>query len=168
MPPNIFPTSGNLLDADAQALVNPVNCVGVMGKGLALQFKQAFPANYAAYRAACGRGEVQPGRMFVTETGAQTGPQFLINFPTKRDWRSASRLDDIETGLTALVAEVEARDIRSLALPALGCGLGGLDWEAVGPQIVNAFVALPDVRVLLYVPQELATVAPVQREPQWV
>ena len=168
MPPNILPTSGNLLDADAQALVNPVNCVGVMGKGLALQFKQAFPANYATYRAACGRGEVQPGRMFVTETGAHAGPQFLINFPTKRDWRSASRLDDIETGLTALVAEVEARDIRSLALPALGCGLGGLDWEAVGPQIVNAFVALPDVRVLLYVPQELATVAPVQREPQWV
>lgn len=161
MPPNIFPTSGNLLDADAQALVNPVNCVGVMGKGLALQFKQAFPANYAAYRAACGRGEVQPGRMFVTETGAQTGPQFLINFPTKRDWRSASRLDDIETGLTALVAEVEVRDIRSLALPALGCGLGGLDWEAVGPRIVNAFVALPDIRVVLYVPQELArTVRP--------
>ena len=168
MPPNILPTSGNLLDADAQALVNPVNCVGVMGKGLALQFKQAFPANYAAYRAACGRGEVQPGRMFVTETGAQTGPQFLINFPTKRDWRSASRLDDIETGLTALVAEVEARDIRSLALPALGCGLGGLDWEAVGPQIVNAFVTLPDVRVLLYVPQELSGIASLQGELAWI
>ena len=168
MPPNILPTSGNLLDADTQALVNPVNCVGVMGKGLALQFKQAFPANYAAYRAACGRGEVQPGRMFVTETGAQTGPQFLINFPTKRDWRSASRLDDIETGLTALVAEVEARDIRSLALPALGCGLGGLDWEAVGPRIVNAFVALPDIRVVLYVPQELANVTLVQGELAWI
>ena len=168
MPPNILPTSGNLLDADTQALVNPVNCVGVMGKGLALQFKQAFPANYAAYRAAWGRGEVQPGRMFVTETGAQTGPQFLINFPTKRDWRSASRLDDIETGPTALVAEVEARDIHSLALPALGCGLGGLDWEAVGPRIVNAFVALPGIRVVLYVPQELSGIASLQGELAWI
>ena len=168
MPPNILPTSGNLLDADTQALVNPVNCVGVMGKGLALQFKQAFPANYAAYRAACGRGEVQPGRMFVTETAAQTGPQFLINFPTKRDWRSASRLDDIETGLTALVAEVQARDLRSLALPALGCGLGGLDWEAVRPLIVDAFAVLPDVSVLVYVPQELAGVVPLQGELAWI
>ena len=157
MPPNIFPTSGNLLDADTQALVNPVNCVGVMGKGLALQFKQVFPQNYAAYRAACGRGEVQPGRMFVTETGAQTGPQFLINFPTKRDWRSASRLDDIETGLTALVAEVEVRDIRSLALPALGCGLGGLEWDTVRPLIVDVFSLVPEVMVHLYPPNAPST-----------
>lgn len=160
MPPNILPTSGNLLNTDAQALVNPVNCVGVMGKGLALQFKQAFPQNYAAYRAACGRGEVQPGRMFVTETGLATGTQFLINFPTKRDWRQPSRLEDIETGLTALVAEVQARDIRSLALPALGCGLGGLDWNLVRPLILDAFAAFPDVRVLLYGPQERAAGEP--------
>ena len=156
MPPNIIHSSGNFLEADAQALVNPVNCVGVMGKGLALQFKHAFPDSFAAYRAACTRGVVVPGRMFVTETGLVTGPHLLIHFPTKRHWRDRSLLEDIDTGLTALVAKVSARGLRSLAVPALGCGLGGLDWDTVRPLIGEAFAALPDVRVLLYGPQEVA------------
>lgn len=152
MPPNIILTYGNLLDAEVEALVNPVNCLGVMSKGLALQFKLAFPDNFTAYRAACVRGEVQPGRMFVTETGAPTGPRLLINFPTKRDWRHPSHLEDIETGLMALVAVVQERGVRSLAVPALGCGLGGLFWEDVRPRIEAAFAALPEVRILLYPP----------------
>ena len=157
LPPNILPASGNLLDADVAALVNPVNCVGVMGKGLALQFKQAYPAAFAAYRAACSRGEVQPGRLFVTETGATAGPSLLLHFPTKRHFRDPSLLEDVDSGLVALVAEVQARDIRSLALPALGCGLGGLAWADVRPRIVDVFSALPAVRVLLYGPQECTT-----------
>ena len=98
---------GDLLISDAEAIVNAVNCVGVMGRGLALQFKRTFPANFKAYAAACKRGEVEPGRMFVFETGASVGPRYIINFPTKRHWRFRSRLDDIDAGLEALVGELE-------------------------------------------------------------
>src|SRR5580658_7888140 len=122
---------GNILAADAEALVNTVNCVGVMGRGIALQFKKMFPANFKAYAAACKRSEVQPGRMFVFETGKFTNPRYIINFPTKRHWRGASRLSDIETGLDALVREITTREIKSIALPPLGSGLGGLNWADV-------------------------------------
>jgi O-acetyl-ADP-ribose deacetylase (regulator of RNase III) len=100
---------GDILEADVDALVNTVNCVGVMGRGIALQFKRAFPANFKSYAAACKRGEVQPGRMFVTETGLLTGPRYIINFPTKRHWRSKSRMEDIEAGLDALYESSEER-----------------------------------------------------------
>ena len=150
---NIDYMKGNLLEADTEALVNAVNTVGVMGKGLALQFKQAFPENYRAYAAACKRSEVRPGEMFVTETHTPAGRRVIINFPTKRDWRAKSKVEDIEAGLDALVREIQARNIRSIALPALGCGLGGLEWEAVRPLIEDAFVKLPDIRVLVYLPQ---------------
>lgn len=153
MPSNISYMTGNLLEADTEALVNAVNTVGVMGKGLALQFKQTFPENYRAYAAACKRGDVRAGEMFVTEAQTPEGRRLIINFPTKRDWRSKSKIEDIEAGLDALVSEIRARSIRSIALPALGCGLGGLDWEAVGPLIESAFARLPDVRVLVYLPQ---------------
>ena len=103
-------TQGDLLKADAEALVNTVNCVGIMGRGIALQFKNAFPANFKAYAVACRRGEVQPGRMFVFETGTFTNPRYIINFPTKRHWRGKSRLEDIETGLTALAREIRDPD----------------------------------------------------------
>lgn len=119
-----------------------------MGKGLALQFKRAFPENFHAYARACEAGDVQPGRMFVVPLG----PRVIINFPTKRHWRNPSRLEDVEAGLVALVAEVRARGIRSVAVPALGCGLGGLDWAQVRPRLVTAFATLPDVRVLLFAP----------------
>lgn len=143
---------GNLLEADAEALVNTVNTVGVMGKGIALQFRQAYPDNYTVYRAACKRGEVQLGTMFVVPTNRLTNPRYIINFPTKQHWKSRSRLEEIEAGLRDLVAVVVVRHMRSLAVPALGCQNGGLDWEDVRPRIEAAFAALPDVHVLLYAP----------------
>jgi O-acetyl-ADP-ribose deacetylase (regulator of RNase III) len=144
--------TGDVLQADAEALVNTVNCVGVMGRGVALHFKEAFPANFTAYAAACKRGEVQPGRMFVFETGFIAHPKYIINFPTKRHWRGKSRLEDIEAGLGALVDEVRRRGIQSIAIPPLGSGLGGLDWEAVRPRIEAALQALPNVRAAVYEP----------------
>lgn len=145
--------SGDILKSDAEALVNTVNCVGVMGRGIALQFKNAFPENFKAYAAACKRERVRPGHMFVFETGQLTPPRYIINFPTKRHWRGRSRIEDIEAGLTALVAEIRARRIRSIALPPLGAGLGGLDWTAeVRPQVEAALRALDDVQVIVYEP----------------
>jgi O-acetyl-ADP-ribose deacetylase (regulator of RNase III) len=144
--------SGNLLEADAEALVNTVNTVGVMGKGIALQFRQAFPENYSFYRRACQRGDVTPGRMLVFETGKLTNPRFIINFPTKRHWRGRARLKDIEEGLRDLVAVVLDRRIHAIAVPPLGCGNGGLDWNDVKPLIVEAFTPLTEVRFLLYAP----------------
>ena len=111
-------TTGDILRADAEALVNTVNCVGIMGRGIALQFRNAFPANFKAYEAACARREVQPGRMFVFETHKLDNPKFIINFPTKRHWRGKSRMEDIESGLSALVTEIRDRSIRSIAVPA--------------------------------------------------
>jgi O-acetyl-ADP-ribose deacetylase (regulator of RNase III) len=145
-------TKGNLIEADAEALVNSVNCEGYMGKGIALQFKKAFPENFKSYQRACRAGEIQPGRMFVYATGAMMNPRYIINFPTKRKWRSKSKLEDIRAGLRALVEEVRERGIGSIAVPPLGCGLGGLKWEAVKPIIEYAFAELPQVRVLLFEP----------------
>ena len=144
--------SGNILAADAEALVNTVNCVGVMGRGIALQFKKIFPANFKAYEAACKRSEVQPGRMFVFETGKLTNPRYIINFPTKRHWRGASRLSDIEAGLDALVREIRARKIRSIALPPLGSGLGGLNWADVRSAIERALSPLTEVAITVFEP----------------
>jgi len=146
----IEPTRGNILTDDAEALVNTVNCVGVMGKGIALQFKKAFPENFKAYEAACRRKEVEPGRMFVFETGQMFNPRYIINFPTKRHWRDKSRYEDIESGLKALVREVQQRKIRSIAIPPLGSGLGGLQWPRVKAMIEAAFEEMLDVRVKLY------------------
>ncbi|MCK6683886.1 MAG: macro domain-containing protein [Thermoanaerobaculia bacterium] len=143
---------GNLLRADADALVNSVNCEGFMGKGIALQFKRAFPANFDAYARACKNGDVQPGRMLLFETGSMLGPRFIINFPTKRKWREKSRLSDVEEGLQALLTVVKEHGIQSIAVPPLGCGLGGLDWKVVKPMIERAFEELPGVRVLLFEP----------------
>jgi len=146
-------TSGDILKDEAEALVNTVNCVGVMGRGIALQFKKAWPENFQAYANACKREEIQPGQMFVFETGRLTPPRYIINFPTKRHWRGKSRIEDIEEGLAALAEVVQARCIRSIALPPLGCGLGGLDWEDVRICIENALGNLPNVRVRVYEPK---------------
>ncbi len=146
---------GNLLDADAEALVNTVNTVGVMGKGVALQFKRAFPANYKAYKRACDKGEVQLGRMFVWDAGALggDGPRYVINFPTKKHWRSKSKLADIRSGLDDLVRQLNDLSIKSIAVPPLGCGNGGLRWADVRPLIEAAFDQVPDVKVLVYPPE---------------
>ena len=130
---------GNLLEADVDALVNTVNTKGVMGKGVALQFRRAFPENYEAYRAACNAGEIQLGRMFVVPlTSHLGGPRLIINFPTKKHWKSRSRIADIEAGLADLRRVIDEHGIRTLALPPLGCGLGGLEWSDVRPRIEAA------------------------------
>ena len=146
--------TGDILEASVEALVNTVNCVGVMGRGIALQFKKAFPDNFREYVAACRRGEVKPGRMGVFEIGRASGPRYIVNFPTKRHWRGKSRIEDINGGLKALVAEVQARGIRSIAIPPLGSGLGGLNWSDVRPLIERAFIDLPEVEVLLFDPAD--------------
>lgn len=148
---------GNLLIEDAQALVNPVNCVGVMGRGLALQFKKAYPDNFRAYAAACAVGEVQPGRMFVFDTGGPSNPRFIVNFPTKRHWRNKSRMEDIEAGLESLVTEIRRRNIQSIAIPALGSGLGGLEWGAVRWRIEQALCGLKDLRAMVFEPGDHVT-----------
>ncbi len=147
-------TSGDILKADVEALVNTVNCVGIMGRGIALQFKNTFPSNFKAYKVACDRKEVQPGRMFVFEIGAMTNPKFIINFPTKRHWKGKSRMEDIETGLVALVGEINARKIKSIAIPPLGSGLGGLDWRLVRERIERALGEIADLKVIVYEPSD--------------
>jgi len=143
---------GNLLTADVEALVNTVNTVGVMGKGIALQFKRAYPANYRAYRNACVRGEVRLGQMFLFDTGVLGPRRYIINFPTKQDWRSRSRLEDIRAGLDALVELVAEHSITSIAIPALGCGNGGLGWNDVRPLIESACERMPEVRAVVFAP----------------
>ena len=145
-------TSGDVLNADVEALVNTVNCVGIMGRGVALQFKNMFPENFEAYAAACAIEAVQPGKMFVFETGHLTNPRYIINFPTKRHWKGKSRVKDIDAGLVALRGEIIRRGIRSIAIPPLGSGLGGLDWSAVKPRIVAALSPLQDVDIRIYEP----------------
>ena len=145
---------GDLLADESEALVNAVNCVGVMGAGVALAFRRRFPENYRAYAAACRRNAVEPGRMFVFETGRETPPRYLVNFPTKRHWKDASRMEDIVAGMDALREEVRARAIRSVALPALGCGLGGLPWPEVRAVVADGLRGLEGVRVTVYLPWE--------------
>ncbi len=145
--------SGDILKEDAEALINTVNCVGVMGRGIALQFKKTFPENYKSYAAACKNDEVQPGCMFVFATREIINPHFIINFPTKRHWRGKSRMEDIKSGLKALVEVIHKYDIHSVAIPPLGSGLGGLNWEAVKQLIEKAFHPLTDVRVIIFEPK---------------
>lgn len=143
---------GNILKDGSDALVNPVNTVGVMGKGLALQFKKAYPNNYAAYRTACRQGMVQPGCVHTFYTRNLGNPMWIVNFPTKRHWRDQALVSDIVSGLEDLVDFVDRQDVHSIAIPALGCGLGGLKWDDVKTMIVDAFTG-KDVRVRVYAPK---------------
>jgi O-acetyl-ADP-ribose deacetylase (regulator of RNase III) len=143
---------GNLLDAPTEALVNTVNTVGVMGKGIALMFKEAFPDNFRIYEEAAKRKQVKIGHMFVTENRTLEGPRWLINFPTKKHWRQPSRLEWIVEGLQDLRRVVKEKGIRSIALPPLGCGNGGLDWSDVRPEIERALGELSDVDVWVFEP----------------
>ena len=144
--------TGDILSENVEALVNTVNCVGVMGRGIALQFKRAFPENFKVYAKACKRGEVRPGRIFVFETGQLANPRYIFNFPTKRHWRGKSRIEDIELGLEALAHEIRARRVQSVAIPPLGSGLGGLDWNEVRPRIEQALSSIDDVRLIVFEP----------------
>ena len=145
-------TRGNLLDANVEAVVNTVNTVGVMGKGIALMFKEKFPENYKAYAAACKRGEVQIGRMFVTESLELSGPRWIINFPTKKHWRHPSKLEWIADGLKDLRKVIAEKGLRSVAIPPLGSGNGGLEWADVRPVIERELGDLADVQVVVYEP----------------
>lgn len=146
-------TQGDILRADVEAIVNTVNCVGVMGRGIALQFKKAYPANFTAYLEACNNKQVQPGKMFVFDTQQLANPRFIINFPTKRHWKGASRIEDIESGLEALISTIQEKQIKSIAIPPLGAGLGGLDWTLVRQRIETYLANLNDVNIFVYEPQ---------------
>lgn len=143
---------GDLLKDDADAIVNTVNCAGVMGKGIALQFKNKWPANFRAYAAACKARQVRPGQMFIHDCGGLVKPHYIINFPTKDHWRGKSSLKFIRDGLVDLVAQIRRLGIRSIAIPPLGCGNGGLDWAAVRPVMEAALAPLDDVEVRIYEP----------------
>jgi O-acetyl-ADP-ribose deacetylase (regulator of RNase III) len=145
---------GNLLEAKAEALVNTVNTVGVMGKGIALMFKEAFPENFNAYEAACRKKQVKVGHMFVTERQALIGPKWIINFPTKEHWRGNSKMAWIEDGLEDLKRVIAENKIRSIAIPPLGSGNGGLNWADVRSKIEAALGELNDVSVLIYEPTD--------------
>jgi len=155
-------TVGDILKSEAEAIVNTVNCVGIMGRGIALQFKNVFPENFKAYAAACKRGEVNPGTMFVHETG-KLSPRYVINFPTKRHWKGKSRIEDIESGLNDLVRVVDKFEIKSIAIPPLGAGLGGLDWNDVRPRIVKALQNHTGVDITIYEPNGAPDVAALAR-----
>ena len=143
---------GNLLEADVEALVNTVNTVGVMGKGIALQFRKAFPENYDTYLKACKSGELKPGVMHVHSLRELNGLKYIINFPTKTDWKSKSKLEYIDSGLEALAHEIRRLNIRSIAVPPLGCGLGGLDWHTVYSRIEAALSQFDDVDIQVFEP----------------
>ena len=144
---------GDILEAPAEALVNTVNTVGVMGKGVALQFKRAFPDNFKAYAKVCERRKIDIGRIFVYPRNTLENPRYIINFPTKHHWRERSRLKYIRLGLDDLVHQIRQLHIQSVALPPLGCGNGGLDWGEVRPLIESASDRLPKVEFIVYEPQ---------------
>ena len=148
--------TGDILEADAQALVNSVNCMGVMGKGIALQFKQKFPQNFRRYEKVCKNDALKPGRVFVYDRGAlftsDQAQRYIVNFPTKTHWRLPSEIEYIEEGMRSLVDEIQQRDITSVAIPPLGCGNGGLEWPHVEAIIQQQMQAVPDTRVVLYPP----------------
>jgi O-acetyl-ADP-ribose deacetylase (regulator of RNase III) len=144
--------TGNILDSDAEALINTVNTVGVMGKGIALQFKKAYPNNYKAYNQACKNNEVEIGKLFVTKDGnVSSGEKIIINFPTKKDWRKPSEYDFIKKGLDDLLKVIVSYDIKSIAIPPLGAGNGGLEWETVKKTIAQYLEGL-DIEVIVYEP----------------
>ncbi len=143
-------TKGDLLKADADALVNTVNCVGVMGKGIALQFKMAFPENFKQYYKACQNKKVRIGRMFITKQLFR--PEYIINFPTKDHWKEKSKLEYISRGLTDLKEKIKDLKIDSIAIPPLGAGLGGLNWPDVKNLIIKELAELEDVKIILYEP----------------
>ncbi len=139
---------GNILDSKAQTLINTVNCVGIMGKGIALEFKKKFPKMFKEYKIKCEKSLVKLGEPYIY--GELFGPQ-IINFPTKQHWRSISKTSDIKKGLRFLVENIDGWDVKSLAIPPLGCGNGQLDWVEVGPLIYKYLQPL-DIPVVMYAP----------------
>ena len=158
-------TCGDIFSSNATAIVNTVNTEGIMGKGLALQFKKRFPDNFKAYEKACKDGHVSIGKMFIFTSNTLEGSRLIINFPTKKLWRNKSSLADISAGLSALVTDIKRLGITSIAIPPLGCGLGGLSWKDVKAEIEKAFASLPDVDVQVFEPLNTSNPAPVSALP---
>lgn len=147
--------SGDMFDEPAEAIVNTVNCVGVMGKGVALEFKRRWPDNFRAYKRLCDTGKMSPGKMFIFQIGdllQKADRQFLINFPTKQHWKAKSKIEYVEHGLEDFVHQVRDLGIKSVAMPPLGCGNGGLDWNDVRPLIEEKLSSLPDVKFIVFTP----------------
>ena len=143
---------GNIIEANAEALVNTVNTVGVMGKGIALAFKKAFPTNFKIYKKACDDKSFKIGDLLITDT-AQLTPKFIVNFPTKEHWRGRSKMEFVEVGMKELVKAIKEKGIKSIAIPPLGCGNGGLDWEKVKPIILKELEAIKnEIEVIIYEP----------------
>jgi len=145
--------NGDLLKDTSEAIVNTVNCVGIMGKGIALQFKQRWPQNYQAYADECKRKQIKPGKVFIHDLGQWEEPRYIVNFPTKVHWRGDSKIEYIESGLRDLIVQVERLGIKSIAVPPLGCGNGGLEWAKVKRAILEAFADHPGIRVNLFEPK---------------
>ncbi len=146
--------TGNIFSEETEAIVNTVNCVGVMGRGIALQFKKMFPQNFKEYRKACEKGKVQPGMMFVHKTGTIVNPKYIINFPTKRHWKGKSKIEDIDAGLDDLIRVLGELNIKSITLPPLGSGLGGLDWKRVKKVILEKLGRLKKINIIVYEPYD--------------
>ena len=149
-------TTGNLLQSNVEALVNTVNTVGVMGKGIALQFKEKFAENYKLYKKAAENKEILVGKVFIVPTHRMDGIKWIINFPTKKHWRNPSKLEYIETGLDDLAEQMKRLKIKSIALPPLGCGNGGLNWDIVKPIIEQKLSSLTDVEINVFEPSDIA------------
>jgi O-acetyl-ADP-ribose deacetylase (regulator of RNase III) len=145
--------SGDILQANTEAVVNTVNTVGVMGKGIALSFKRAFPEMFSEYQKLARQGRIQVGQMHVFDRGVLNNPRYIINFPTKKDWRAPSMIEYVTLGLKSLVREIQERDINSVAIPPLGCGSGGLNWSEVKLLIEQALEEIPQVHAAIYAPQ---------------
>lgn len=146
---------GDILKEETEAVVNTVNTKGVMGKGIALQFKERFPENYKQYKKACEAGKVETGKVFVTESGLLLNPRYIINFPTKEHWKNPSKMEYIHEGLNDLVRIIKEKDIRSIAIPPLGCGNGGLDWNEVKPAIEKALSNISKLQIVLFEPTNM-------------
>jgi len=146
--------TGNLLAASDEALVNTVNTVGIMGKGIALQFKDTYPNNFQVYQQACKDGTIIPGKLLVTkEATLSSEPKWIINFPTKKDWKHRSKYEYIEEGLKDLVRVISQYRIKSIAIPPLGCGNGGLDWSQV-KTLMEKYLGTLEIDVHIYQPNE--------------
>lgn len=145
--------NGDIFNQDVEAIINTVNCVGIMGRGLALQFKNKYPKNFKEYEIACKKEVIKPGIMFVHQTGQLTNPKYIINFPTKRHWKGKSKIEDIESGLDNLIETIHKLGIKSISIPPLGSGLGGLDWQVVKQKIGQKLSNI-DCQVIVFEPLE--------------
>lgn len=145
-------TKGNILESNAEVIVNPVNIVGVMGKGLALQFKQKFPHNYKIYKEACKNKTIDIGKSLLVDESTLEQKKFILNFPTKKHWSNPSKIEYIEEGLKDLVKIIQNNNFESMAIPALGCGLGGLEWENVKLLLEKYLGNLEGIEIVIFEP----------------